>query len=184
ALNWHGQPYEQLQLTNSVALISQGVMADLPSALGFTFYDTIRRCDAAATVIFVAAIQSRRYTGDRSGTSDLCLPTHVYADRSASIPTTIAYRQCKRSRPRSERLERSLYTRPAFYRSTSIPLRLTTCSSFSAAPVGLRSPRSHWLTVFTATLRKPANTAWLTPARSRTRAISAGERSATFGSAS
>src|SRR6187200_3415046 len=92
ALNWHGQPYEQLQLTNSVALISQGVMADLPSALGFTFYDTIKRCDAAATVIFVAAIQSRRYAGNRSGTSDLCLPTHVYADRLASIPTTIAYR--------------------------------------------------------------------------------------------
>src|SRR6185503_11379368 len=60
ALNWHGQPYEQLQLTNSVALISQGVMADLPSALGFTFYATIQRCDAAATVIFVAAIQSRK----------------------------------------------------------------------------------------------------------------------------
>ena len=42
---------------------------------------------------------------------------------------------------------------PEPYRRASIPLRLTTCSSFSAAPVGLRSPRSHWLTVFTATLR-------------------------------
>jgi hypothetical protein len=30
ALNWHGHPYEQLQLANSLALISQGV-------IGFSF---------------------------------------------------------------------------------------------------------------------------------------------------
>lgn len=41
----------------------------------------------------------------------------------------------------------------AFYRSTSSPFVLTTCSSFSAVPVGRRAPRSHWLTVVTPTLR-------------------------------
>ena len=34
-----------------------------------------------------------------------------------------------------------------------------------AAPVGWRSPRSHWLTVFTATFINPARTAWLIPVR-------------------
>ena len=43
--------------------------------------------------------------------------------------------------------------------SGASPARLTTCSSFKAAPVGRRSPRSHWLTVFTATLRNPARIA-------------------------
>jgi hypothetical protein len=28
-LNWHGHPYEQLQLANSLALISQGVIGFL-----------------------------------------------------------------------------------------------------------------------------------------------------------
>jgi hypothetical protein len=39
------------------------------------------------------------------------------------------------------------------HRSASIPFCLTIFSSFSAAPVGWRSPRSHWLTVPTATFR-------------------------------
>ena len=45
------------------------------------------------------------------------------------------------------------------YRSASMPPRLTTCRSFSAAPVGRRSPRSHWLTVLTATFMNAASTA-------------------------
>src|SRR6185503_11440506 len=87
ALNWHGQPYEQLQLTNSVALISQGVMADLPSALGFTFYDTIQRCDAPATVIFVAAIQSAGTQGTGQGLATYaCRPMSMPIDRLQSPP--------------------------------------------------------------------------------------------------
>jgi len=54
------------------------------------------------------------------------------------------------------------------YRSASVPFRFTTCSSFNAALVGLRLPRSHWMTVLTAMLRGPARTEWLTPACSRT----------------
>ncbi len=60
-----------------------------------------------------------------------------------------------------------------------MPRCFTTCSNLRAVPVGRRVPRSHWLTVFTATLRKPASTAWLTPTRSRTSAISDGDKSAT-----
>src|ERR1019366_3992115 len=70
------------------------------------------------------------------------------------------------------------------YRNASIPLPFPTCSSFSAAPIGRRSPRSHWLTVLTATFRNPAMTAWLTPARSRTTTTSAGDRAFTTGRAS
>src|ERR1019366_787559 len=75
------------------------------------------------------------------------------------------------------------------YRNASIPLPFTTCSSFSAAPIGRRSPRSHsppshGLPVLPATSRTPAMTAWLTPARSRTATISAGDRAFTTGRAS
>ena len=49
------------------------------------------------------------------------------------------------------------------------------CRSFRAEPVGWRSPRSHWLTVLTATFMNAASTAWLTFAFSRTFTISAVE---------
>ena len=49
--------------------------------------------------------------------------------------------------------------RCSYQRSASRPFCLTTCSNFSAAPVGWRSPRSHWLTVATATFMKAASTA-------------------------